>query len=80
MSAFVLRYEGLMKDGQCHVRGVFMYSDGDKYAGEYRDNNMHGLGEYQWDNGTTYWGQWKDNQMHGCGVKVRPASVRPRKL
>mmetsp|Transcript_3372 Transcript_3372/g.12195 ORF Transcript_3372/g.12195 Transcript_3372/m.12195 type:complete len:484 (-) Transcript_3372:115-1566(-) len=66
------RYEGLMKDGQCHVRGVFMYSDGDKYAGEYRDNNMHGLGEYQWDNGTTYWGQWKDNQMHGCGVKGAP--------
>lgn len=59
-----------MKDGQCHVRGVFIYSDGDKYAGEYRDNNMHGLGEYQWDNGTTYWGQWKDNQMHGCGLKV----------
>ena len=23
-------YEGLMKDGQCHGKGVFMYADGDR--------------------------------------------------
>lgn len=26
------RYEGLVKNDKCHVRGVFSYADGDKYV------------------------------------------------
>lgn len=66
------RYEGLMQDGMCHVRGVFSYRDGDNYTGDYQENNMHGHGVYRWQNGSTFEGQWSDNTMHGCGVKTYP--------
>lgn len=57
--------------GRCHVRGIFSYSDGDRYLGEYRDNDMDGFGVYIWKNGgTVYRGEWKESSMHGCGVKV----------
>mmetsp|Transcript_6965 Transcript_6965/g.12782 ORF Transcript_6965/g.12782 Transcript_6965/m.12782 type:complete len:223 (-) Transcript_6965:136-804(-) len=66
------RYEGLVKDGKCHVRGVLRYSNGDRYEGEYKDNHMSGLGVYVWKNGGVYRGQWNKNNMHGCGVKLVP--------
>lgn len=66
------RYEGLVKDGKCHVRGVLRYSNGDRYEGEYKDNHMSGLGVYVWKNGGVYRGQWRENNMHGCGVKLVP--------
>eukprot|EP00899_Mesostigma_viride_P003786 jgi/Mesvir1/13408/Mv16493-RA.1 len=69
-------YQGLMKDGSCHYRGVFTYKDGDRYEGEYRDNMMTGSGVYYWkDTDSTFYGQWKNNNMHGCGVKVYPDDV-----
>jgi len=56
---------------RCHVRGIFTYSDGDRYMGEYRDNEMDGFGVYRWkESGTVYRGEWKESAMHGCGVKV----------
>eukprot|EP00793_Prasinoderma_coloniale_P006290 PRCOL_00001120-RA len=67
------RYEGLTKEGLCHVRGVMTYGDtGETYAGEFGENSMNGLGEYRWSDGSLYQGQWKDNNQHGCGVKVYP--------
>ena len=45
------KYEGLVKDGRCHVRGVLRYANGDRYEGEYKDNRMEGLGVYVWKNG-----------------------------
>ena len=59
------RYEGLTKEGLCHVRGVMTYGDtGETYAGEFAENSMNGLGEYRWSDGSLYQGQWKDNNKH----------------
>ncbi|WZN59997.1 hypothetical protein HKI87_02g15250 [Chloropicon roscoffensis] len=66
------KYEGLVKDGRCHVRGVLRYANGDRYEGEYKDNRMEGLGVYVWKNGAVYRGEWRKNDMHGCGVKLIP--------
>lgn len=69
--ALECRYEGLVNEKErCHVRGVFTYSDGDRYVGEYQDNDMDGFGVYVWKSGTVYRGEWKDSKMHGCGVKL----------
>mmetsp|Transcript_6765 Transcript_6765/g.22457 ORF Transcript_6765/g.22457 Transcript_6765/m.22457 type:complete len:363 (-) Transcript_6765:539-1627(-) len=62
-------YEGLMSNGQCHVKGVFKYADGDLYAGQYVKGRMSGLGVYRWKNGSHYHGQWDDNSMAGCGMR-----------
>ena len=49
------RYEGLTKEGLCHVRGVMTYGDtGETYAGEFGENSMNGLGEYRWSDGSLY--------------------------
>mmetsp|Transcript_14478 Transcript_14478/g.36637 ORF Transcript_14478/g.36637 Transcript_14478/m.36637 type:complete len:231 (-) Transcript_14478:145-837(-) len=69
-------YEGLIKDGKCHVRGVLRYANGDRYEGEYKDNYMDGLGVYIWKNGAIYRGEWRGNNMHGCGVKLVPGSEK----
>jgi len=68
-------YEGLMKDGQCHGKGVFQYADGDRFEGEYSEGLMDGLGVYQWANGSVFMGQWKENNMHGCGKKYYPGGA-----
>jgi hypothetical protein len=65
-------YEGLIKDGNCHLRGVLRYANGDRYEGEYKDNKMDGLGVYVWKNGAVYRGEWQNSKMHGCGVKLIP--------
>lgn len=31
------KYEGLMKEGQCHGRGIFLYPDGDRCAHRMRE-------------------------------------------
>ena len=44
-------YEGLVRSGKCHIRGVLRYANGDRYEGEYKENHMDGLGVYVWKNG-----------------------------
>jgi len=51
VSLALRRYEGLMKDGQCHGKGVFQYADGDRFEGEYFEGQMDGMGVYRWSNG-----------------------------
>lgn len=68
-------FEGLMKDGQCHGKGVFQYADGDRFEGEYKEGLMDGLGVYKWANGSVFFGQWKENNMHGCGKKYYPGGA-----
>ncbi|PRW33112.1 MORN repeat [Chlorella sorokiniana] len=64
-------YEGLVKEDKCHIRGVFKYSNGDRYEGEFQDNQMSGYGVYVWgQEGSVYRGQWSNSMMDGCGVKI----------
>ncbi len=40
----VIRYEGEMKDGKEHGRGIFTTSEGDRYEGDLRDGKEHAGG------------------------------------
>lgn len=43
----VIRYEGGVKDGAYHGRGVLYYESGKLgYEGEFRNGNFHGSGKY----------------------------------
>lgn len=64
------RYDGLVRNERCHVRGVLNFASGDKYLGEFKDNEFEGDGVYVWKSGTIYRGRWKNGLMHGCGVKL----------
>jgi len=58
-------------------KGVYIYSNGDKYIGEWKkdkyfapDNlkERHGKGTYIYINGDKYVGEWKKGKRHGQGV------------
>ena len=66
----MLRYEGLMKDGQCHGKGVFQYADGDRCArGEQR--GVCGVPVFVFTHAAAlprYEGEYVEGQMNGLGV------------
>ena len=50
-------YEGQMKDGKKHGKGITRWTDGDVYQGEYKEGKMHGKGIYKFSSGKTYNGE-----------------------
>lgn len=50
------------------ARGVFKYSNGDRYEGEFEDNQMSGYGVYVWgQEGSVYRGQVRLRGGKGWG-------------
>lgn len=67
----------LTAHGHCaaHVtaarRGVFKYSNGDRYEGEFQDNQMSGFGVYVWgQEGSVYRGQVRAGAGVGEGSRA----------
>eukprot|EP00825_Cyclidium_porcatum_P045940 TRINITY_DN710_c0_g2_i2.p1 TRINITY_DN710_c0_g2~~TRINITY_DN710_c0_g2_i2.p1 ORF type:complete len:803 (-),score=190.89 TRINITY_DN710_c0_g2_i2:247-2655(-) len=60
-------YEGDIKDGKKHGKGVYTQGDAYKYDGEYQNDQKHGFGQES-DNGNKYSGQWENNQKQGQGT------------
>lgn len=67
----VSRYEGEMRDGKAHGRGIVEMADGGRYEGEWRDGNEQGRGTWVWASGDRYDGEWRDDKRHGRGTFVR---------
>jgi len=63
-------YEGELKDGKRHGRGVYLWADGNRYEGDWKDGKAHGHGVVVWVNGDRYEGDWKDDKWYGHGVWV----------
>ena len=61
-------YEGQMKDGKRHGKGIMRWTDGDVYQGEYKEGKMHGKGIYKFKSGKTYNGEWVNGNMEGKGI------------
>lgn len=61
-------YEGEMRDGKAHGRGIVVTADGGRYDGEWREGNEHGRGTWAGANGDRYDGEWRDGKPHGRGT------------
>ena len=61
-------YDGAMRDGRMHGRGVLDWANGFRYEGELRDGKQHGQGTLIQANGARYVGGWRDGRPHGQGT------------
>jgi hypothetical protein len=62
------KYDGQVKDGRKHGKGILIFSRGDKYDGQWENDQMHGQGTYSYADGEKYSGQWQNGRMHGKGT------------
>jgi hypothetical protein len=70
------RYEGGVRDGQPHGRGIMVFPHGDVYDGEFRDGKRNGRGTYTFRDGTKYVGEFGDDEYNGRGVLTYPDGTR----
>ena len=64
------KYEGEIKDGKRHGRGVMKYANRSEYDGQWKDGKRHGRGVFEYANGGRTDGEWKDVTGSGRGVFV----------
>lgn len=63
------QYEGQLKDGIPHGRGVMKWPDGRQYDGEWRSGNRDGQGTMRWPDGRQFSGSWGKNEPNsGSGI------------
>ena len=56
-------YDGDLKNGKKHGRGVYRWANGAVYEGDYKDDKRHGQGEYRSTDGRVYNGVWNDDRI-----------------
>ena len=61
-------YEGDMRAGTMHGRGVLIWVDGFRYEGEFSEGRQHGFGTLFRANGDRYEGAWRHGRPHGHGT------------
>ena len=61
-------YDGAMRNGKMHGRGVLDWANGFRYEGELRDGKQHGHGTLTQANGARYVGGWREGRPHGQGT------------
>lgn len=61
-------YNGTVKKGLMHGKGIMLFFNGDSYEGEWTHGKMEGIGIAKYDKiGDSYEGGWYNNQRHGHG-------------
>lgn len=70
------RYEGGVRSGMPHGRGIMVFPHGDVYDGEFRDGKRNGRGTYTFRDGTKYIGEFRDDEYNGQGVLTYPNGKR----
>ena len=68
----VSKYEGNLKEGKRHGKGIETFPSGKKYEGQWRDGKRHGKGTLTYSDGQKYEGQWKNGLKHGKGTETSP--------
>ena len=61
-------YDGAMRDGRMHGRGILDWANGFRYEGELRDGKQHGQGTLIQASGDRYVGGWRNGRPHGQGT------------
>ena len=70
------KYVGEYKKFQPHGKGVYLYSDGDKYDGMWEEGARSGQGEYLYSDGSRYSGQWRKGKYNGSGEYMFAGGVK----
>lgn len=63
-------FEGYMKDGKRHGKGVYIWQDGSRYEGDWFQDLKQGKGVFRWDNGDVYEGSFFADHREGKGKKT----------
>jgi len=56
-------YEGEVKNGKAHGKGILTFNDGTTYEGEFRKNKPHGKGVYTDQRETSYEGKFRNGKL-----------------
>ena len=56
-------YEGEIKKGKAHGKGILTFSDDTTYEGNFKKNRPHGLGIYTDARENTYEGKWRNGKL-----------------
>ena len=62
------KYVGQIINGLKEEKGVYYYTNGDRYEYDYRSNNIEGKGVYYFNNGDIYKGDFKCGSKDGKGI------------
>jgi hypothetical protein len=46
-----------------HGKGIFTWTEGQRYEGDYKDDKMHGRGVYTTKEGSKFSRQWVEDKM-----------------
>ena len=68
-------YEGYMLNDEPHGKGVFNYSNGDKYVGECRFGKHDGYGTYYFNDGSIYAGFSTIGKCNGIGTYENASKI-----
>ena len=61
-------YEGEIRDGLPHGKGIFKYKNGDEYKGEFKNGLFDVNGEHTTKSGEKYFGEFKNGKREGNGT------------
>jgi hypothetical protein len=61
-------YEGEIVNNDPHGKGIFYYSNGDKYIGMCKFGKLDGFGNYIYKTGAKYTGFFSYGRLHGIGT------------
>ena len=56
-------YEGEIKKGKAHGKGILTFSDDTTYEGNFKKNRPHGIGTYTDARENTYEGKWRNGKL-----------------
>ena len=60
-------------EGDClNGKGIYSYSNGEKYEGQFKNGERHGRGILNFPDGNKYIGLFKNGKRHGQGILSLP--------
>ena len=70
------RFEGTLREGKGHGRGIYISFFGSRYEGEFQDGTRTGRGVYTFANGNRYEGEFRGGLFDGRGVYTSANGTR----
>ena len=71
------RYEGDLRDGAAHGRGVVIYPDGTRCEGEFRRGEPAGRMVICWPDGRQETGEWRERRFYADDVRLNISVKHP---